>query len=213
MRHTFRTLLGITLVTLVLAVPVGLAFHKQEQQRNFRVVRDGVLYRSGQMTRAGLERALHDYGIRTVVSLRDREIPGEAPPDQAEEEFCKKMEVRHVRITPRNWEGPDLVPPVEVGVQQFLAVMRDPGNYPVLVHCFAGIHRTGAYTAIYRMELEGWASERALTEMKACGYDNLENELDILGYLRTYHLRHPEPGSSPYPGLPCACPPGERERP
>ena len=41
-------------------------------------------------------------------------------------------------------------------------VMADPGNYPVLVHCFAGIHRTGAYCAVYRMEFERWDNADAM---------------------------------------------------
>jgi protein tyrosine/serine phosphatase len=64
--------------------------------------------------------------------------------------------------------------------------MADPKNYPVLVHCFAGIHRTGAYTAIYRMEFEGWSNAKAIAEVKACGYTNLDDEWDILNYLERY---------------------------
>ena len=63
--------------------------------------------------------------------------------------------------------------------------MSDPANYPVLVHCFAGIHRTGAYCAIYRMEFDHWTNDRAIDELKAHGYYNLPEEKDILGYLRT----------------------------
>jgi hypothetical protein len=76
--------------------------------------------------------------------------------------------------------------PVEEGVRKFRAVLNDERNYPVLVHCFAGIHRTGAYCAIYRMEYEHWDNVQALAEMKACGYTNLDEELDILGYLEQY---------------------------
>jgi tyrosine-protein phosphatase SIW14 len=64
--------------------------------------------------------------------------------------------------------------------------MADPDNYPVLVHCFAGIHRTGAYCAIYRMEQEHWDNADAIVEMKAYGYYNLPDERDILGYMEQY---------------------------
>ncbi len=56
---------------------------------------------------------------------------------------------------------------MEPGVRKFREVMSDPNNYPVLVHCTAGIHRTGAYCAIYRMEFEHWTNERAIDEVKA----------------------------------------------
>ena len=64
--------------------------------------------------------------------------------------------------------------------------MKDPRNHPVLVHCFGGIHRTGAYCAIYRMEFEHWPNARAISEMKACGYVTLGDEWDILGYVEQY---------------------------
>jgi tyrosine-protein phosphatase SIW14 len=145
-----------------------------------------VLYRSGQTSLAGLKRLIHDYGIRTVVTLRDAHVPGRPPPDQAEEDYCRKEDIRYVRIPPRNWWAPAGPAPVQVGVDRFLEVMRDPDNHPVLVHCFAGIHRTGAYCAIYRMEFDGWTNTEALEEMRACGYDTLDEEWDILGYLENY---------------------------
>ena len=64
--------------------------------------------------------------------------------------------------------------------------MADPTNYPVLVHCFAGVHRTGAYCAVYRMEYEHWSNAEAVDEIKAHGYEQIEEQNDILGYLQTY---------------------------
>jgi protein tyrosine/serine phosphatase len=180
------TTLRVALVLGLIAGPVALALYRQDQVRNFRIVRDGVLYRSGQTSLAGLKRLIHHHGIRTVVSLRDARVPGQEPPDRAEEEYCKHQDILHVRIGPRNWWAPAGPPPVQANVDEFLKVMRDPANYPVLVHCFAGVHRTGAYCAIYRMEFEGWTNSEALAEMKAHGYSNLDEEWDILGYLENY---------------------------
>ena len=67
--------------------------------------------------------------------------------------------------------------------------MDDPANYPVLVHCFAGIHRTGAYMAVYRMEIDRWDNDAALDELRACGYRHLDDEWDVLGYLESYRPR------------------------
>jgi len=177
---------GSAIAALLIAGPVGYAWHRQAQMRNFRVVRDGVLYRSGQMSLDGLKRVIHDYGIKTVVTLRAGPGPGEAAPDQAEEDYCKAQEINYHRIPPGEWWVPDGPPPADESVRKFRAVLADPNNYPVLVHCFAGVHRTGAYCAIYRMEYEHWTNAEALAEMKACGYSNLDDEWDILGYLEQY---------------------------
>src|SRR5262249_3868570 len=142
---------GAVGVLALVVAPGVLARHQQAQTRNFRVVRAGVLYRSGQMSLAGLRRVVHDYAIKTVISLRG----GVGAADWAEEEYCRKEGILFVRIPPRHW-GDAGTAPVEEGVRKFREVMADPRHHPVLVHCFAGVHRTGAYCAIYRMEFEGW---------------------------------------------------------
>jgi protein tyrosine/serine phosphatase len=186
MRRIFATLAGSAAVLLGVAAPAVFALRFQAQARNFQVVKEGVLYRSGQTKLFGLKSLIHDYGIRTVVTLRDAPAAGEAPPDLAEERYCLSEEINYVRIPPRHWESADGPPPVQEGVDRFLAVMRDPANYPVLVHCCAGVHRTGAYCEIYHMEFDRWSNRQAIDDLIAHGYDNLENEKDILGYLTNY---------------------------
>jgi protein tyrosine/serine phosphatase len=182
MARVAATFTGLLTVAFLIAAPVAYGVHEQNQVRNFRVVKDGVLYRSGQMTLTGLKRLLHDYGFKSVVSLRD----GIQQNDLAEEDYCVREGIRFVRLPPRHWEAPAGPAPVEENVVQFRAVMEDPNNYPVLIHCFAGVHRTGAYCAIYRMEKDHWSNADAIRELKVSGYSNLYEELDVLGYLEAY---------------------------
>ena len=51
-----------------------------------------------------------------------------------------------------------------------LAVFDDPASYPVLIHCKAGLHRTGCMAAVYRMEYQGWTPRQAVAEMRANGF-------------------------------------------
>ena len=55
-------------------------------------------------------------------------------------------------------------------IDDFLKLCDDPANYPILIHCMAGLHRTGALTAVYRMEYEGWSVADAMRELRANGY-------------------------------------------
>jgi tyrosine-protein phosphatase SIW14 len=182
MSRLVATLVGLLIVTFLIAAPVTYAIHEQNQMRNFRVVKDGVLYRSGQMTLSGLKRVVHDYGIKTVVSLRD----SAQPTDLAEEKYCKDEDIQFVRMPPRHWEAPAGPAPVTENVVWFREIMANPDNYPVLLHCFAGVHRTGAFCAIYRMEHDHWSNTEAIRELKEGGYTNLESDLDVLGYLEEY---------------------------
>ena len=190
MVRAIRVLLGLLVVAVIVGLPAGYAAYRNANFRNFHVVKPGVLYRSGQMSLAGLERVVHDHGIRTVVTLRDAEVEGDRPPDWREEQYCRGQDIRYVRIRPRNWWSPTGGPaPADAGVKRFVALMEDPANYPVLVHCFAGIHRTGAYVAVYRMEFDRWDNAAALAELRALGYCHLDDEWDVLGYLEQYRPR------------------------
>jgi protein tyrosine/serine phosphatase len=192
MRLRFLTpLFGTATVLALITGPVMYAFHEQAQMRNFRVVRENKLYRSGQMTIAGLKRAIHDYGIKTVISLRDKT----RTEDLAEEAYCDKEEINYYRLPPRSWDLVDGVAPVDENVSKFLEIIDNPANFPILIHCFAGIHRSGAYCAIYRMEKEFWTNDRAIREVKACGYSHLYEEMDVLGYLEQYQPEWKKPGN------------------
>lgn len=181
-----QTLLALGVLLVVAAGPVAFYRHRELHERNFRVVADGILYRSGQLTPEGLDRIIQERGIRTVVSLRKNHERS----DGWEEAFCAERGVRHVRIVPRVWaadEEGDI--PAEQAVRQFLEVMDHPENYPVLVHCFAGVHRTGTMVAIFRMEYQGWTLEQALAEMHHCGFEPEEMDQDVAAYLRAYTPR------------------------
>jgi tyrosine-protein phosphatase SIW14 len=193
MAARWQVVLGVTTAGLVVAAPLVYASQRNTHLRNFRVVEDSVLYRSGQLTPAGLERVVHDRGIKTLITLRTTRVAGRLPPDSWEEEFCATHGLKHVRIPPRVWGADEKGEiPAEEAVREFLKVMDDRKNYPVLVHCFAGIHRTGTMCAIFRMEFHHWSADRAIAEMELYGFDPLDMKENIEGYLRSYAPR-PKP--------------------
>jgi protein-tyrosine phosphatase len=48
--------------------------------------------------------------------------------------------------------------------------LDDKSNLPVLIHCRAGLHRTGILTCLYRIEYEAWPKRKAIGELKANGF-------------------------------------------
>src|SRR5947209_1404779 len=111
MERLVRVVLGTSLIALLVGGPWIYGHYRLAQSRNLRVVKEGVLYRSGQMTLAGLQGAIHDLGIRTVITLRDAATASESPPDRREEAYCKAEGIRYVRISPRSWWAPGGAPP------------------------------------------------------------------------------------------------------
>lgn len=192
--------LAVTAAAVIVAVPVGFTSHRNTHIRNLRVVEEGVLYRSGQLSPAGLERVVLEKGIRSVVSLRSAGRKSETDPDAWEEDFCAARHMGYFRIVPRSWwENDQGEVPAKEMVKEFLDVMDEPKNYPVLVHCFAGIHRTGTMCAVFRMEYQRWPVDRAMEEMHHCGFRRTDLKPDIEGYLRTYRPRGGQRVAAPPP--------------
>ena len=194
MRRPVLAALVAVVAALVVAPAVLYSAYRQTAYRNVRVVEDGVLYRSGQLTPAGLDRVLHDYGIKTVITLRTVRDSGKPYPDEWEAEVCRARGLKHVRLVPKVWGHDEKGEvPADENVRAFLAVMDDPANHPVLVHCFAGVHRTGTMCAVFRMEYQRWPAEKAIAETQVYGFDPEDMHEHIEGYLRAYRPR-PKPG-------------------
>ena len=177
-----RTSVGVCVVLLGMAAPVGVAAWQRARMRNVSTVRAGVLYRSAQLSVTALDHVVRDHGIRTVVSLRF----GVSETDRAEEQYCRDHGLNFVRITPRDWDGVQGSAAIDGGLALFLDTLREPKNLPALVHCYKGVHRTGQYVAAYRVEYEGWSVPDALKEMVERGYDLLDKHDDVRGYFASY---------------------------
>ncbi|HVS40567.1 MAG TPA: dual specificity protein phosphatase family protein [Gemmataceae bacterium] len=172
-----RTLVLSTVVVLLVIVwPIVEYRRVYADSKRLREVDPGRVYRAGQMTADGFADAVARFKIRTVLNLQD-DFPD---PDICrsfwdwstikESELCRQLGVRYVLIKP------DLIPrrhvPVDrpEAVDEFLDLMDRPDTYPVLIHCKAGLHRTGELTAVYRMEYQNWTPEEAYDELKANGF-------------------------------------------
>jgi|SRR5581483_8815413 len=184
-----KVILSLLLLLVIVGGPLLYSSQREAYLRNFHVVKQGVLYRSGQLSLPGLKRILHDHGIKTIVTLRGPYGDDDPVPDLDEENYCRKQGYFYYRLSPKPWWDDDGTSPADANVRQFVDVLRDPVHHPVLVHCFAGMHRTGAFCAVYRMEFEGWSNARAIAEMKAMGYRNIDHEWDVRGYLESYTPR------------------------
>jgi protein tyrosine/serine phosphatase len=185
---TRRQLLGSTaLAALTAAAPVAYGVRSRTDYRNFHLVEPGKLYRSGQLTPASFARVLREYRIGTVFSLRDtRDAMGVAA-DLWEEDLCRAAGVTYYRQPPADWTPVDGEIPGDKNVAEFLRVLRDPRTrFPVLVHCFAGVHRTGVHCAVYRIEFDGWTAAEALAELLTTGNSRATYADNLIRYVTGY---------------------------
>lgn len=166
MRPAHRWLL---LIALGLAAVGGFAkARKWWTWKRFDVVEDGVLYRSGSLRAGQLEAAIKRYGIKTVFSFTFTN-------NENEQRLCDAIGVRrYFYYLPGNGVGPD------DPYLRFLEVVADPRNHPILVHCSAGVQRTGGAVVLFRTLFQNWDFERAIDEMLAKGNDGNRGQIEQL---------------------------------
>jgi protein-tyrosine phosphatase len=208
MTRAIRWALITCLFVIIVVAPVVHYRNVYTTGKRLRVIEPGRVYRSGQMTVAGFTDAVLRLGIKTVINVQD-DFPD---PDLElsfwdrrtikESELCQQLKVRFVQL------APDLIPRRTVpehrpaAIDQFLDVLDDPGVYPVLIHCKAGLHRTGVLSAVYRMEYQGWSVAEAYRELLAHGFGDWVGTCSndyITQYVLTYRpgLRHGTPLPKP----------------
>lgn len=81
--------------------------------------------------------------------------------------------------------------PADEQVQRVLSIISSPENQAVFVHCQRGADRTGTVIANYRIEHDGWSSERAKAE--ANGYGMRPWQLGMKDFVRDYYRRRLRP--------------------
>ena len=134
---------------------------------------------------------MNERNIRTVFSIRDARISGSEQTDEFEEEFCKSTHRKFHRLPIPDWELQGDTIPGEETVRIFLRLLEQPAETPrpMLIHCFAGEHRTGAMVAVYRMEYNGWRNDEAIEEMTSVGNIRTSYAKSLLTYLGNYTPR------------------------
>lgn len=196
-----RWCLGIGIFLMIAIVPFLHYRATYAHGKRLRVVTPGKFYRCGQLTADGFREAIQVYGIKVVLNLQD-ENPDPLVPDNyyrtahvtPESEVCRQAGARYVMLTfdlpARHLAHLEEHHPKVIDA--FLKLCDDPANLPILLHCKAGLHRTGLLTAIYRIEYEGWTKAEALRELRANGFgDSAATSANdyIYAFLEVYQPR------------------------
>lgn len=146
------------------------------------------LYRSGQPSAAGMKN-LEKFGIRTIIDLR-------AFNSDATEARDTSLRLR--RIGMLTWHVTD------DHVVEVMRTLQRTGDGPFLIHCHHGSDRTGLLSAMFRVLVQNWSKEDALTELLQGGYGFHRIWRGIPRYLRSANrdkLRDEIGGTSTQPRI------------
>jgi protein tyrosine/serine phosphatase len=120
-------------------------------------VAPGVL-RGAQPGREGYA-TLKAMGIKTVIDMRTTE---------SEQKQVEAAGMRAIAVPiEMSREG------LKEKVERMVALMADPANQPVYIHCRHGQDRTGIVVAAYRMKQQGWSLPAAEAEMQNFGFNEV----------------------------------------
>lgn len=114
------------------------------------------IFRGAQPAKSGYE-TLKKMGVRTVINLRT---------SLSERNQVESAGMRSIEIPLSTFNNGD-----KEKVDRIVALMSDPANRPLFVHCRQGRDRTGIVVAAYRMKVQGWPLAAAEAEMDSFGFN------------------------------------------
>ena len=176
--------LGTALIALMLMASASLAQksgHPYRELPNFTKANER-LYRGAQPVAGGMKR-LAELGIKSVINLRADDARS-----LVEEKEAKTAGLRYFNV-PMKWYAR----PTNEEVERVLAIIDDPNNQPVFIHCRRGADRTGTIIAAYRISREGWPGGQALSEADRYGMRKIQFEMR--DYIRDYYRLRAGPGA------------------
>jgi hypothetical protein len=183
--HDQRRWVGWLIVTAI-ALGVGtLGYAKLVRPnivpKNFGVVEEGKLYRSGELTPSATERVVVERHIKTIIDL------GGYSDDPAADRVAQRtadalgVERRVFRLEGDGTGNPN-------AYVEALRIITDPAKQPALVHCSAGSQRTGACVLLYREIVQGKPFPGEMSEAYEHGHDPAKNT-KLRPYLDQWHAK------------------------
>lgn len=135
-------------------VLVGVAYYAYWEKALYRftAVTEHQLYQSAEIPADEVLAVAKSHRIRTVIDFR---LTEESPDDiAAEQAALAGSDVTYVHL-------PATHVPDEATVMNFLQVVGDPANRPVLIHCKHGTGRSVLFASLFRVEFEHWDNDVA----------------------------------------------------
>ena len=126
---------------------------------NYLQVSDSI-FRGARPDRTAMER-FAAMKFKTVLNLED-----DGGAIDEEKKNAAELGLEEVVLSMTGSANPD-----SATVRSALALLAEPANFPIFVHCKKGMDRTGAIIAMHRVFNEGWSAKDAHDEMLDRGFD------------------------------------------
>lgn len=132
----------------------------------------------GEVAGSDLPRTREDFlflkkeGIKSIVSLTENAI--------------SRQLMQHFSFSHLHLPIPDFFGPTSAETQKFLEFASEKKNQPVLVHCFAGVGRTGTMLAIYLVAEKGMKPLDAIQEVRSLRPGSLQTDAQEMSVIEAW---------------------------
>jgi protein tyrosine/serine phosphatase len=150
---------GIIIILLIIVAATLLFDHFHIN--NFRTVEPGVFYTSGQPSGMDYTRLFYSYHVATIVNIR--------PASEHREKNWRNEEIVSTRNNGINYieipiEKVNYFPDKQIQ-EQFLTIMGNKNNLPVLLHGGRNDKRVAMLVAVWMIKTQKFSLERTLKEV------------------------------------------------
>ena len=148
------------------AVAGGWAYRNAQRYKHFVVHEPGRVYRSAWLEADAMAEMVRKYQLRAVVNLCK---PGEMGNERwaAERQAVQGAGARLIELS-----MPLQIDPADPLVAAHVEILRDPDNYPMLVHCQHGVTRTAKFLVLYDVLIREMSADKSLHAMPLFGRED-----------------------------------------
>lgn len=145
------------------------------------VVEQGKIFRSGRIAPHLMSKTLRKYGIKVIVDLTD-DFSLQNSAGRAEQKAVEELGIRRYNF-PLCGDGTGNITNYAKAISAIKQAREE--NKPVLVHCAAGVQRTGGVIASYRLLVEKQTPASAYAELTRYGWKSRKDKI-LLEYLNDH---------------------------
>jgi protein tyrosine/serine phosphatase len=145
------------LYVILIAIAAVIFLVRHFHIKNFHIIEPEVLYTSGQPRGMDYYRLLYRYHIATIVNIRAASEHREKNWYNEEVTWVRSNGVKYIELP----VGKSAYFPNQETQDEFLAIMADRNNLPVLVHGSSGEGRVAMLTAVWLIKARGYTAEQA----------------------------------------------------
>jgi len=134
--------MNLIMIAVIVIAAVGLVRHFHI--KNFHKIVPGVLYTSGQPRGMDYTRVFYKYHIATIINLRQSDEHREDHWYNEELTWARENGVKYIELPMDKNQLPDISTQ-----REFIRLMSDKSNLPVLLHDSSGKKRVAMLTAVW----------------------------------------------------------------